>query len=115
MEYFEIPKPDSLVPGSEEEYQLMNLFLDFWLIKFPEDRVRLLLELFNEDYSHTFNCFSSKAIAFELVRKTSIKKVRKLFNANRAFQLICTEFHKLSPNITNENKDKIRSIIHKLY
>jgi hypothetical protein len=113
VEYFNIKFPEDLAEGSDEEYYLMELFLDFCILKFPGDRVRLLLGMFNSEGSRQFSKFSTKANTIELKRKTSIKSVRKLFLANSAFKLICQEFIRLMPDISSEEKESIQKVIKK--
>jgi hypothetical protein len=114
MQYFKISIPEYLKAGSEEEYELINLFLDFITIKFPKDRVSKLLEMFNRSESPKIFSFSLRANTINLREATSIESFAEFFNANSAYKLICIEYHKLIPNIEDDIDEKLQEFVYKL-
>lgn len=111
--YFEIPL-GGVSPSSIEESDLLKLFFDFIILKFPEDRVTLLINMYNEDASRPFNYVSSIASAFKLVKATSVKLTKKLYIANSAFKQICMNYNIFSKIIPQKYQTMINSVVSKI-
>lgn len=99
-----------MFPVPEHE-DLVNLFLDFTLLCFPESKVRELLGKMAAEGSLSKAQLEQKTGQLRIRIKASKKSYKELFNANKCFQIICAEVKRNFSNMEGADKKKVDRVL----